>query len=220
MPLAIRWGGHVPAGKVINAFVSHIDFAPTFLEIASVPRPAEMSGRSLLPLLTATQANAEAGERDHVVIGRERHANVRAGSVGYPARAVRTADYLYIRNFIPERWPAGDPESPPESEIERTYGDIDAGPTKSYMIAHRTAPEVAPLWPLAFERRPAEELYALSEDPEQMRNLANDESSKPTLTKMREMLRDWMTHVRDPRADGDAPQFDRYPYYGGAARQR
>ena len=29
----------------------------------------------------------------------------------YPMRAIRTADYLYIRNFKPDRWPCGDPYS-------------------------------------------------------------------------------------------------------------
>jgi arylsulfatase A-like enzyme len=219
MPLAIRWGSHIAAGKVIDAFVSHIDFAPTFLEIANVPRPAEMIGRSLVPLLTATKSIPDAAGRDRVFIGRERHANVRAGSIGYPSRAVRTAEFLYIRNFTPERWPAGDPESPAESEIERTYGDIDAGPTKAYMMTNRTAPKVAPLWPLAFERRPPEELYALKEDPEQTLNLAASKESEATLAALRASLREWMAAVQDPRVTERSAQFDGYPYYGGRPRK-
>jgi arylsulfatase A-like enzyme len=218
MPLAIRWDAHIAAGKVIDAFVSHVDFAPTFLEIANVPRPAEMTGRSLLPLLMSTSPPQREREFDRVFVGRERHANVRAGSVGYPARAVRTADFLYIRNFTPDRWPAGDPESPAESEIERTYGDIDAGPTKTYMMRHRATPEIASLWSLAFERRPAEELYSLKDDPEQMMNLAEDKRWESTLEAMRASLREWMVSVKDPRADDRGALFDGYPYYGGGGR--
>src|SRR4029079_7738156 len=77
MPLAIRWDAHIAAGKVIDAFVSHVDFAPTFLEIANVPRPAEMTGRSLLPLLMSTSPPQREREFDRVFVGRERHANVR-----------------------------------------------------------------------------------------------------------------------------------------------
>jgi uncharacterized sulfatase len=217
MPLAMRWGAHIPAGKVIDAFVSHVDFAPTFLEIAHLPRPAEMTGRSLLPLLTDAHAGADNPPRDRVFIGRERHANVRAGAVGYPARAVRTADFLYIRNFLPERWPAGDPESPPDSEIERTYGDIDAGPSKAYMMTHRAEPAVEKLWPLAFERRPAEELYALKEDAEAIVNIAEKPAMRATLDAMRASLDGWMNSVKDPRAGSGEVLFDTYPYYGRRA---
>ena len=44
-----------------------------------------------------------------VFAGRERHASARYNNWGYPSRALRTKDFLYIRNFRPERWPAGDP---------------------------------------------------------------------------------------------------------------
>ena len=51
MPLAIRWGERAPAGRTIDDFVSHADFAATFLEAAGVEAPATVTGRSLLPLL-------------------------------------------------------------------------------------------------------------------------------------------------------------------------
>ncbi|MBP8304616.1 MAG: sulfatase [Phycisphaerae bacterium] len=50
-PLLIRWPGVVRPGSVNQAIVSNLDFAETFLEAAGVPVPAEMQGRSLLPLL-------------------------------------------------------------------------------------------------------------------------------------------------------------------------
>ena len=51
MPLAIRWGARVAPGRTVEDFVSHRDFAPTFLEAAGLPIPADMTGRSLmLPL--------------------------------------------------------------------------------------------------------------------------------------------------------------------------
>ncbi len=49
-PLLIRWPGVTKPGSVNNQIVSHLDFAETFLDIAGVPVPAEMQGRSLVPL--------------------------------------------------------------------------------------------------------------------------------------------------------------------------
>lgn len=51
MPLLIRWPGVVKPGTIQEAMAINPDFAETFLEIAGQPIPADMQGRSLLPLL-------------------------------------------------------------------------------------------------------------------------------------------------------------------------
>jgi arylsulfatase A-like enzyme len=51
MPLLVRWPGTVPAGSVNQDLVMNLDLAETFLQVAGVPVPGEMQGRSLLPLL-------------------------------------------------------------------------------------------------------------------------------------------------------------------------
>ena len=116
MPLAIRWAERIRPSRVVDDYVNLTDLAPTFLEAAGLGPVAEMTGRSLMPLLVSEQSGKIDPERDFVVTGRERHANVRAGNVGYPTRAIRTEQYLYVKNFRPERWPAGDPP---------VYGDVD-----------------------------------------------------------------------------------------------
>src|ERR1700729_985174 len=50
-PLLVRWPGQARAGSVSRALVSNIDFAETFLEVAGLPVPGDMQGRSLVPLL-------------------------------------------------------------------------------------------------------------------------------------------------------------------------
>ena len=52
MPFLIRWPGTIKAGTVVDAMAINPDFAPTFLAIAGQPVPADMQGRSLLPVLT------------------------------------------------------------------------------------------------------------------------------------------------------------------------
>lgn len=51
-PFLIRWPGVIKPGTVADAMAINPDFAPTFLAIAGQPVPADMQGRSLLPVLT------------------------------------------------------------------------------------------------------------------------------------------------------------------------
>lgn len=53
-PLIISYPGHVKEGTECNQLVQNIDFAPTFLDLAGVKKPTEMSGRSLRPLFKGT----------------------------------------------------------------------------------------------------------------------------------------------------------------------
>jgi arylsulfatase A-like enzyme len=50
-PLLVRWPGPVQPGSVNRDMVSNLDFAETLLDVAGVTVPAEMQGRSLLPVL-------------------------------------------------------------------------------------------------------------------------------------------------------------------------
>ena len=51
MPFVIRWPGVVQPGTKSRALIQNIDYGPTFLDVAGQDVPAEMQGRSLLPLL-------------------------------------------------------------------------------------------------------------------------------------------------------------------------
>jgi len=210
MPLVVRWPARIKAGQVIEDFVSLTDLAPTFLEVAGLKAPAEMTGRSLLPLFATGQSGWLEPTRGHVVYGRERHANVRAGILGYPSRALRTRDFLYIRNFAPNRWPAGDP--PVFGDCDQAY-DIDGSPSKAAILRHQGEPSVQPLFERAFAQRPAEELYELASDPFQLSNLAADPRHAATRARLRTELERALTAAQDPRVTGTGDQFDRYRYY-------
>ena len=62
---------------------------------------------------------------------KERHTICRASDLPYPQRAVRDRRFLYIRNFEPNRWPAGSPTL--KSSHGWTYGDIDQSPSFNYL---------------------------------------------------------------------------------------
>jgi N-sulfoglucosamine sulfohydrolase len=208
MPLAIRWPARFGGGRTVDAFVSLADLAPTILEAAGLRPPPEMTGRSLLGLLKGEDAT----ERDRVFVERERHANVRAGDLSYPMRAVRTRQFLYIRNLRPDRWPAGDPQMWQEVG---PFGDVDGSPTKDFILGHRTDPKIAPYFRLALARRPAEELYDLAKDPGELTDVATRSEYTEAKRTLRADLDRWMTETADPRALADDDRWDRYPYVGG-----
>ena len=56
IPLIVRWPGKVRPGSVSDELVSHLDYFPTFLEVAGIPVDEELvlDGESMLPVLTGT----------------------------------------------------------------------------------------------------------------------------------------------------------------------
>ena len=160
--------------------------------------------------MSETPSQTQPG-RDMVFVERERHANVRKGDLSYPARAVRTKEFLYIRNLRPDRRPAGDPEM---WKAVGPFGDCDGSPSKEFLLGHRDESEFAKLFQLAFAKRPAEELYDLSKDPHQIVNVADRSEYAAAQKKLRASLDRWMTETKDPRATSDDDPWDRYPYYG------
>lgn len=223
--LAARWPGHVGGGRVVEDFVNLMDLAPTFLQAAGVAEPDGMAGRGLLPVLEAAESGQIDPARDYVVTGRERHvAKARPGNLPYPQRAIRTRDFLYIRNFAPDRWPAGDPrglddpdkEPPPYEQLcEDTfvvYPDMDAGPAKAWMVHHRGEEAVRRLFELGFGKFPAEELYDLREDPHYMNNVAADPAYEETRKQLAERLYGVLREQGDPRLVEEDCRFERAPF--------
>lgn len=210
VPLAIRWpGGVTNPGRAVHAFVNLSDLAPTFLEAAGLEPPEIMTAQSLL----AVFRNDKPKNREAAYIAMERHDGCRKGGKGYPCRAIRTADYLYIHNFEPSRWPSGSPDA---SACARSipYGEIDSAPTKTFLMEHRNEHGVARLAELAFGMRPAEELYDLKSDPDQMVNLAGTVGVAETQAALRKRLFDHLEATEDPRVVGGTVDWDFYPYYG------
>lgn len=219
VPLVIRWPRRAAGGRIVSGFVSTTDLAPTILEAAGVPVPAVMTGRSLVPLLIGVEDAG--GDRDAVLTGKERHVPGQEGtdSGGTPMRAIRTQDYLYIRNFRPDRWPAGTPNYLDAYLQGSWYADVDNGPTKTLMVRQSSEGETwARFFELAFARRPGEELYDLGKDPGQLVNVAADPAYGSVRADLARRLEQVLQQTGDPRLGPDPDQFDRYPYYGGSPR--
>jgi N-sulfoglucosamine sulfohydrolase len=197
MPLAVRWGDRLKRGATVETLVSHTDLAPTFLEAAGVKRPESMAGQSLLPILENRPF-----PREQVFSAMERHTMCRPDGQGYPMRSLRTADYRYIRNYAPDRWPTGGDFL---SSNKTTHGDIDGGPVKDSLLHPATRAKFPHQVALCLNRRPAEELYELRSDPHQLRNLAVDPRHQATLSDLRTRLDTYLKQTGDPRVDGKDP---------------
>ncbi|MBN2291783.1 MAG: sulfatase [Pirellulales bacterium] len=212
-PLAICWPKRVQGGRVVDDFVSFTDFAPTFLDAAGLDVPTDMTGRSLLKILLSDKSGMVDTTRDEVFTERERHTLCNEGNRSYPVRAIRTRDFLYIRNLRPQLWPAGNPNV---NRVVRPdpYGDIDDGISKREIITRRDDPEIANYYKLACARRPAEELYDLRHDVDQQNNVADKPEYAATKTKLRKRLDRWMRETGDPRAKGETDFWDKCPYHG------
>jgi N-sulfoglucosamine sulfohydrolase len=140
----------------------------------------------------------------------ERHTICRPEGAGYPMRSMRTAEFLYVKNYAPDRWPTGGEFL---SSNKTPHGDIDAAPTKEVLIgataATRFPKQVA--WCLA--KRPAEELYEVGTDPAQVKNLAEDARYAGQRDAMRARLKAYLEETGDPRAA------DQDPWQGYVYRQ-
>lgn len=204
--MAICWGETITGGRVTEDLVSFIDLAPTFLEAAGLSRHAQMEGQSLMNLLTSSASGRIDPGRDRVYLGRECHDVGRENDVGYPVRCIRTHDYLYVRNFHPERWPAGNPQT--------GFTNVDDSPTKTLILDLYYLHQEDCYFDLAFAKRPGEELYAIQTDPECMTNLAEDPAFDHIRSHLWDVLESKLRQTRDPRIEGRGDIFDTYPFVG------
>lgn len=213
VPLAISWGTKLLGQRSVSDFVSLTDLAPTFLEVAGLPIPDGMTGRSLLNILKSKESGQIEENRDFVVFGRERHTLSQKfpSEEGYPSRGLRTKDFLLIKNYKPDLWPAG---VPTDSTRGIDYSDCDYGPTKMFILKNRDDSNVRKLYSLSFAKRPKYELYDLKNDPEQLKNLAYDEQFEETRRQLAKKLQSILKESLDPRVIEKDCFFKNFKYYG------
>ena len=208
----------VPGGRIADDFTLLMDLAPTFLEAAGVLLPPGMDAKSLTPVLRHPVSGQADPARTSVVTGRERHVpRARPGNLPYPQRALRTPEFLYICNYEPDRWPMGDPggdlsASAVEDNTHATFADFDASPTKAWLVARRDDASWQQAWQLAFAKRPAEELYDLAKDPDQMHNVAADPAYATRRADYAGRLSAILTAAGDPRLAAGKVVFEQPPF--------
>lgn len=209
-PLIVRWPGAVAAGRRTPAMVSWVDLLPTLLEAAGGKAPAELDGRSFLPVLRGGDQHREKIFATH---SNDNRMNV------YPARSVRDGRWKYLRNLRPD-W-----AFTTHIDLQESRGDAlgqRAFFAEWEQLARTDARAAATL--ARYHRRPAEELYDLEADPAETRNLAADPAHAPKLAELRAALDAWMKAQGDDGAVPVAPRLladpDSFGPGGAAAEAR
>src|SRR5262249_42201870 len=177
LPLIIRDPGQKKTGLVNRALVSWTDILPTILDWAGLKPPAQLPGRSLLPIL----ADENPKGWDEVYASHIFH----EVTMYYPQRMCRTRQYKYIRNLAHQL------TYPMASDLYHSLtwqGILKRG--GKGMLGKRSVAQ--------FLHRPAEELYDVEKDPTETRNLAGDAAHAETLAALRKKVRDWQEKTKDP----------------------
>lgn len=209
LPLAVMWADGIEhRGRKIDDFISFIDFAPTFLEVAGISTNATgmqtLTGRSFTDILFSEKNGQVDAGRDFVLIGKERHDIGRPNDGGYPIRGIVKNGKLLLHNFETDRWPGGNPET--------GYLNCDGGPTKTIVLNSVYNPAENQYWKWSFGKRPENELYDLENDPDCMVNLAFSEENQELLASMRNDLMGRLKEQGDPRLFGNGATFDQFQY--------
>ncbi len=218
VPLAVRWPKRIPAKRWVDDFTSLTDVAPTILEAAGIQVPKAMTGRSLMPILTSEKTGQIEPDRDFAVIGFERHTWCREEGAGYPARALRTKKYLYIRNYHPERWPAGNP-----NRFLRPAGATatwTAAPPTTSCWSIRRNPRSLPSTAGRSGSAPAKSSTTSKRTPTRSATLPPTLPMPGLKKKLAARLTEYLKATGDPRMRGEEPWNDYLYYSRGVWKQQ
>ena len=100
-----------------------------------------------------------------------------------------------------------------------TYGDLDASPTKAFLIEHRNEAKWKWHYDFAFGKRPREELFILKDDPDQLKNVASEVKYAAIKKKLNAQLMAELKRTGDPRVTGDGSTFDKPPFVADFQRR-
>ena len=174
----VRWPGQVKAGAVTDAMVEYVDIAPTFINAAGGTPKAGIDGVSFLPVL-----NGETHAHKHFVFGEMTTRGINKGSPYFGIRSVRSENYKYILNFTPDV----------TFQNACTTSIIYNSWRKKALAGDTAASEKIS----RYENRPAEEFYAIQEDPYEWHNLANDPRYAEQKAELKQELLRWMEECGD-----------------------
>ncbi|HEX5176679.1 MAG TPA: sulfatase/phosphatase domain-containing protein, partial [Chthoniobacteraceae bacterium] len=139
IPFVVRWPGVIRGESVQEAMTINTDFAPTFLDLAGLPIPSEMQGRSLLPLFR-----------------------------GQPPPDWRTSMYY------------------------RYYHDPGHHNTRAHLGLRTTTLKLVHYW-----KKDAWEMFDLTKDPNELRNIYDDTDQQEIVKKLKAELARLKTAVDD-----------------------
>lgn len=202
MPMVAMWkNSNTKPNRRIDDIVNFPDLAPTFLEAAGIEKHPQMWGKSFLDVFKTDRSGTIDETKNVTFFGREKHDLGREGDVGYPVRCIRTHQYLYVYNFKPERWPAGNPET--------GYTNCDSSPVKRIILEQHDKGDDY-YYNMAFAKRPQELMFDIVKDPYCLDDLAVKSEFDDVKKELNKKLFDFLKKSGDPRLD-DPDHFDNMP---------
>ncbi len=175
VPLLVKWPGVTAAGAVRDELISHVDLAPTWVEMAGGTPAPKIQGRSFAALLRGGAYR----KREAVFSERNWHDNFD------PIRSVRTDRYKLIFNAAPH-FPY------------RPAWDLEGSPTwKSYQDLGRAGKLAPHHLRLLQPARPVVEMYDLKSDPDEFNNVVDDPAHAAARADLLKRLSEWMHQTYD-----------------------
>jgi N-sulfoglucosamine sulfohydrolase len=176
LPLIVRAPGLGRPGSASDAMVSWVDIAPTILEWSGTAAPADLPGRSLLPILGQEQPRGF----DEVYGSHQMHEI----TMYYPMRSIRTRRHALIWNLahaLPFPHASDLFHSPTwQGVLRRVDGRLGRRTVESYL------------------HRPELELYDVVSDPHEVDNLASRPDQRGVLGDLQARLRRMLERTQDP----------------------
>ena len=165
-------GPGIPAGKVRDDLISGIDISAASLAVAGIAIPEKMEGRNFLA--------KGYQHREYLIAARDR-----CDYTYERIRAVVTPRFKYLRNYLTDR-PFMNPSYkdpwPVSREMRRLMAEGKMNKTQLIFFG---------------EKKPAEELYDLANDPHEIHNLAGRKSFSADLERHRKILAGWIASSGD-----------------------
>lgn len=176
-PFVVYWQGRSTAGTSSDSLVSTIDILPTILEASGIAVPADLPGKSLLPLLQ------EPEKPQHQQVFASMNGK---GDIHFEMRSVISPDHIYIFN----KWVDG--------EAKYHNGKYPGGMALEGFEEAAKGDEQARQRFAFFYARAKEELYDVRSDPDALNNLAQSPESAKSLRIMRQLMLKKLADSNDP----------------------
>ncbi len=176
-PLIVRWPGVVEPGSTWDGLTSMLDLFPTICEAAAVAQ-GTVDGSSLVPILSGREGGQ--GEQTVVTVFHETAAKRR-----YEMRCVHTRGFGYVWNG----WADGSEEYVAENMLGLTWKAMEARAESDAAVRQRVE---------FYRTRTVHELYDLVNDPNCLKNLADDPERVDSLLSCQSALLEWMASTEDP----------------------
>ncbi|MEX0332424.1 MAG: sulfatase [Puniceicoccaceae bacterium] len=187
-PLVAHWPkGKLADGAASESLISTIDLAPTILQVAGIPVPKHVQGKSMLPVLR------EPGKEIREALYGERNWHVQIGV----SRMLRKGHFVYFRDFTPGFYSF--------QMVDHNKGAY------AELLRLKEAGQLSPEQAEVFStNRPEESLFNLKEDPNQLHNLVGKAEYTAIISDMRSLLADWQAKTGDSIPDIDEMTPDRH----------